>query len=125
MNIKCSEVTPSGSYSAKNFVSRQTNLYCVLSIDRYSNRILESVYLERKNAEAYRKKSSQKLHIESEAVSDYKGESTLWCSNEWGPGDVLSFLNLYVDYDDAYCACSSNGRPSPVKISDVSNYRED
>ena len=94
-------------------------LYCVLYLDMYSNRILESVYIERKNAESYRNQSSQKLHIESETVEEYDGQIILWCSNEWGHGDVLSFLNLHTEYDEAHRACYANGRPSPVKISDA------
>lgn len=119
MNIKRIETTEGDSFSKSGFLDVTTTFFCVLSLDRYSNRILESVYLDRKNAESYRNKSSQKLHIESEQVSRYEEQGTLWCSNEWGPGDVLSFINLHTDYDDAYEACSSKGRPSPVKISDI------
>ena len=108
-----------GFISQSGFTKRKATLYCVLSLDRYSNRILESVYLNRKNAESYRKQSSQKLHIEAEEVIGYSGQGKLWCSNEWGPGDVLSFLNLHVDYDSAYSDSFSNGRPSPVKVVDA------
>jgi len=121
MNIKRSEILGSGSLSSPGILNGAITLYCVLSIDRYSNRILESVYRDRKNAESYRKRSSQKLHIEAEKVTGYTDQETLWCSNEWGPGDVLSFINLHTEYDDAYSACHSRGRPSPVKIADKIN----
>lgn len=120
MNTKRAETTESHSLSKPELFNTGITFFCVLSLDRYSNRILESVYLDRKNAESYRNKSSQKLHIESEVVSGYEGKDTLWCSNEWGPGDVLSLINLHNDYDDALNASAPEGRPSPVKISDIS-----
>jgi len=119
MSIKSKAVIQDGStYSDASYKGNIT-FYCVLYIDRYSNRILESVYIERKNAESYRNQSSQKLHIESETVEEYDVQINLWCSNGWGHGDVLSFLNLHTEYDDAHRACYSNGRPSPIKISDA------
>jgi hypothetical protein len=121
MNMKKNEINESRYNYVRGIMSGNKILYCVLSIDRYSNRILESVYLDRKNAESYRNRSSQKLHIESETVTGYSGQTSVWCSNEWGPGDVLSFLNLHIDYDDAYSASYSNGRPSPVRVSDVNS----
>lgn len=92
--------------------------YCVLHIDRFSNRVLVSVFSERKKAEAFRNQSPRKLHIEPEEVRGYSGKDTLWCSNEWGPGNVLSFVNLHSSYDEATRASSGNGRPSPVRIAD-------
>ena len=121
MNMKKSEFKENHYSSRSGILSGNKILYCVLSMDRYSNRILESVYLYRKNAELYRNQSSQKLHIEAETVSGYSGQASVWCSNEWGPGDVLSFLNLYIEYDDAYKAPCSNGRPTPMKVSDVNS----
>jgi hypothetical protein len=93
--------------------------YCVLDIDRFSNRVLVSVFSERKNAEAFRNKSPRKLHIEPEEVSRYGGEETLWCSNEQGPDDVLSFKNLHSSYAEAVRATADKGRPTPVRIGDV------
>jgi len=121
MNMKKNEIRENRYDFARGIMSGNKILYCVLSMDRYSNRILESVYLDRKNAESYRNRSSQKLHIEAELVSGYSGQASVWCSNEWGPGEVLSFLNLHMDYEDAYNASCSNGRPSPVKVSDVTS----
>lgn len=93
--------------------------YCALHIDRFSNRMLVSVFSERKHAEAFRNQSPRKLHIEPEEVSGYDGKETLWCSNEWGPGDVLSFMNLHSSYDEARLASADNGRPSPMRIGDI------
>ena len=93
--------------------------YCVLHIDRFSNRILVSAFSERKNAEAFRNQSPRKLHIEPEEVSGYGGEETLWCSNEWGPEDVLSFMNLHSSYAEAAHATAGKGRPTPVRIGDI------
>ena len=92
--------------------------YCVLYIDRFSNRVLISVFRYWDNAEGFRKRSPRKLHIEPEGVSGYTGGDTLWCSNEWGPGDVLSFKQLYSAYEEAEEASFPNGRPSPVKIAE-------
>jgi len=119
MSIKSKTVIQDGSTYNDALYKGNITFYCVLYIDRYSNRILESVYVERKNAESYRNQSSQKLHIESETVEEYDGQINLWCSNEWGHGDVLSFLNLHTEYDDAHRACYTNGKPSPIKISDA------
>jgi hypothetical protein len=116
--IKRNEILGSSSLANSKILNATVTLYCVLRIDRFSNRILESVYIERKNAEVYRKKSSHNLHIEAEKVTGYRNQETLWCSNEWGPGDVLSFVNLHIEHEDAYSACYSRGRPSPVKIAD-------
>ena len=121
MNMKKSEFKENHYSSRSGILSGNKILYCVLSMDRYSNRILESVYLDRKNAKSYRNRSSQKLHIELETVSGYSGQANVWCCNVWGPGDVLSFLNLHMDYEDAYNASCSNGRPSPMKVSDVNS----
>ena len=52
-----------------------------------------------KNAKSFRNRSSQKLHIEAETVPGYSGQASVWCSNEWGPGDFISFLNLHMDYE--------------------------
>jgi len=93
--------------------------YCVLHIDRFSNRVLVSVFSERKKAEAFRNQSPRKLHIEPEEVSGYSGKDTLWCSNEGGPGDVLSFMNLHSSYDEAARASSGSGRPGPMRIGDT------
>ena len=92
--------------------------YCVLHIDRFSNRILVAVFSEWKKAEAFRNQSPMKLHIEPEEVSGYSGKDTLWCSNEWGPGDILSFVNLHSGYDEAALASYAEARPSPVRIGD-------
>ena len=120
MNTKINGISHDESCPDIGLIRGNITLYCVLYIDRYSNRILESVYMDRKNAESYRNKSSHKLHIESETVTGYSGQMKLWSSNEWGPGDILSFIKLHIDYDDAHNASSSNGRPSPVKIADLS-----
>jgi hypothetical protein len=96
--------------------------YCVLHIDRFSNRVLVSVFSERKNAESFRNQSPYKLHIEPEEVIGYDGEDTLWCSNEWGPGDVLSFMNLHTSYDEAVLASNGNGRPSPMRVGDARRF---
>ena len=121
MNMKKNEISESRNNYVRGIMCSSKILYCVLSIDRYSNRILESVYLDRKNAESYRNRSSHKLHIEAETVEGYTGQTSVWCSNEWGPGDVLSFINLHIEYDDAHKASYSNGRPSPVRVSDVNS----
>ncbi|HSC33943.1 MAG TPA: hypothetical protein VLG45_01610 [Thermodesulfobacteriota bacterium] len=91
--------------------------YCVLHIDRFSNRILTAVFSERKKAEAFRNQSPRKLHIEPEDVSGYSGGDTLWCSNELGPGEVLSFVNLHSSYDAAL-ASSGNGKPNALRLGD-------
>ena len=91
--------------------------YCVLYIDRFSNRVFKAVFSERKKAEAFRNQSPRNLHIEPEEVSGYSGGDTLWCSNEWGPEGVLSFVNLHTSYDAAL-ASSGSGKPSPVMIGD-------
>jgi hypothetical protein len=91
--------------------------YCVLYIDRFSNRVLKAVFSERKKAEAFRNQSPGNLHIEPEVVSGYSGGGTLWCSNERGPEGVLSFVNLHASHDAAL-ASSGGGKPSPVIIGD-------
>ena len=91
--------------------------YCVMHIDRYSNRVLSAVFSDRKKAEAYRNMSPMKLHIEPEEVEGYKGGTTLWTSNEPGPGGVSSFVKLHSSYDDA-SAASGRGRPRAVVIGD-------
>ena len=91
--------------------------YCVMHIDRYSNRILSAVFSDRKKAEAYRKMSPMKLHIEPEEVEGYKGGATLWSSNEPGPGGVSSFVRLHTSYNDAL-ASSGRGRPKAVMLRD-------
>lgn len=91
--------------------------HCVLYIDRFSNRVLIAVFRDWADAEEFRKRSPRKLHIEPEQVTGYTGGDTLWCSNEWGPGDVLSFKRLYSEYEEAEEASPPDGRPSPVKIS--------
>ena len=101
-----------------NTIMSSNVLYCVLYIDRFSNRVLETVYQERANAESYRNRSSHRLYIEPVAVPGYEGQNTLWCSNEWGPGDVLSFIELHTDYEDAHRKSYADGRPSPVKVAD-------
>ncbi len=92
--------------------------YCVLHIDRFSNRVLTAVFFERKKAEAFRNQSPRKLHIEPEDVSGYSGGDTLWCSSEWGPGDVLSFVNLHSSYDEAELASYPEAKPVPLIIGD-------
>ncbi|MGH7849786.1 MAG: hypothetical protein ACREOP_05770 [Thermodesulfobacteriota bacterium] len=91
--------------------------YCALHIDRFSNRILTAVFSDRKKAEAFRNQSPRKLHIEPEDVSGYSGSDMLWCSNEIGPGGVLSFVNLHSSYDTAL-ASSGNGKPNALRIGD-------
>ncbi len=98
--------------------------YCVLYIDRFSNRVLVSVFKERKSAEAFRTRSPRKLFIEPEEVSGYSGEDTLWCSNERGPGDVLSFIRLHADYGEA-AASSPKGLPCSVIIADAEGIYPD
>jgi hypothetical protein len=110
--------TDAGDPALKPREGRGTvTFYCALYIDRFSNRILAAVFSERKRAEAFRNESPGKLHIEPEEVPGYSGGDTLWCSNEWGPGDVLSFVNLHSSYDAAL-VFSGSGTPSPVRIVD-------
>lgn len=91
--------------------------YCVMHIDRYSNRILSAVFSDRKKAEAYRNRSPMKLHIEPEEVGGYTGSAALWISNEPGPGGVSSFVKLHSSYKEAL-ASSRRGRPRAVLIGD-------
>ena len=91
--------------------------YCVMHIDRYSNRILSAVFSDRKKAEAYRNRSPMKLHIEPEEVGGYTGSAALWISNEPGPGGVSSFVKLHSSYKEAL-ASSRKGRPRAVLIGD-------
>lgn len=91
--------------------------YCVMHIDRFSNRILSAVFSDRKKAEAFRNMSPMKLHIEPEDVEGYKGGTALWSSNEPGPGGVSSFVRLHTSYNDAL-ASSGRGRPKAVLIGD-------
>lgn len=91
--------------------------FCVLHIDRFSNRVLSAVFSDRKKAEAYRNRSPMKLHIEPEDVEGYTGSPTLWTSNEPGPGGVTSFVKLHSSYAEAL-ASSGRGRPKAVLIGD-------
>jgi len=91
--------------------------YCVMHIDRYSNRVLSAVFFDRKKAEAYRNRSPMKLHIEPEDVEGYTGNAALWTSNEPGPGGVSSFVKLHSSYAEAL-ASSGRGRPRAVLIGD-------
>ena len=118
--MRTKQYNSSAADAGQNEVTERDSvtIYCVLHIDRYSNRVLESVYLDRRRAEAFRNQSPHKLYIEPLQVFDYDGEDTLWCSNEWGPGDVLSFLDLHTIFDDASEASELSGRPSPVRIAD-------
>ena len=92
--------------------------YCVMHIDRYSNRVLSAVFTDRKHADAFRNRSPLKLHIEPEDVEGYTGGAVLWTSNEPGPGDVLSFVRLHSSYTEAQ-AFSSRGMPKAVLIGDT------
>ncbi len=89
--------------------------YCVMHIDRYSNRVLSAVFTDRKQAEAFRNRSPLKLHIEPEEVEGYTGGAAVWASNEPGPGGVLSFVRLHPSYAEAL-AHSGKGRPKAILI---------
>jgi hypothetical protein len=108
-----------GDHAHKPRKGRGTvTFYCVMHIDRYSNRILSAVFSDRKKAEAFRNRSPMKLHIEPEEVEGYTGSPALWSSNEPGPGGVSSFVKLHSSYTEAL-ASSGKGRPKAVLIGDA------
>lgn len=94
-------------------------LYCVLFLDMYSNRELVSVYSDWANAEAFRICSPRKLYIEPEEVRGVGANGRLWCSNEWGPGDALSFISLHRTYDEAMAASDGRSKPTSVRVADL------
>ena len=112
-------VIPGGPVGGPRKGRSAVTLYCVLFLDRYSNRELVSVYSDWANAEAFRNSSPRKLYIEPEEVRGLDADGTLWCSNEWGPGGVLSFIKLHRTYDEAMYASDGRGKPTPVRVSDL------
>ena len=110
---------PGGPVSGPRKGRSAVTLYCVLFLDMYSNRELVSVYSDWANAESFRNSSPRKLYIEPEEVRGIGADGTLWCSNEQGPGDTLSFIRLHRTYEEAAAASDGRSKPTPVRVADL------